>query len=831
MFKTKVSEEKEIIVERLDLAYREINEINPQIVARFGATVKELDLSNNNLEKDLLVLEGFVVLNTLVLDGNKINSHTLFPSLPRVHTLWVNSNQINNLSIFIDKLVDNMPNLRTLSMLKNEACPNYFNGHTLKEYKDYRAYVVSRLKNLQTLDSSPVTDEDHQHATRVYGSLTNLTSMSNTSSTNITKDNSMDHLVEDDPKQKRKQAELDAKQEKIQKRKEREERREKRRINREKKSEKRLQKDLESKQQKKSTKKVDNDDFTDSEEEKDEVKKTETTTTTTPTATENDTPNLPVFSKEQAPISTIPPPQPSRATMEASNLDADDEFNTQESDDYSDLPLYKSPASISTPPPPTTNTVCKRWYLYVSKIYQQRDQISISARNYNKDQFLNKYLKHQESKLVKIQGIELLIMGPCNLSLPGYPRVFFKNLTSFSISVKNDDCANMFLNEIQDVIYVAAPTLKKLFLRSTGYFSLSKGSGIQLFGQTLRNPDLNLSYLHVDIRVHYMKYLFDYVQTTGPDFKLSLGYSFGHDCKDIQDFLPNPTSDYNLQEYSNTLSKIESVWIKVTINLKDRMSKELLMGICPNLQFINITFQSQVLISYLEHFQTVTNLTILNSPIGSDYLLLLSKHQQLKSLKCTIDQNTLHNFNLSIQPTIHQYSSSLKFPNQLTSLEIDFNTYISPLKKNIDESDYDGIRKLFSTDSLPYLENLFLDLRFPEEQFPIIHTLFNPVFQFISDHQNLKNLNIFFNLIFNKEQFYSCLESNDSISELTIHIFKWNNDPTDLVEAVTKNSSIQLFQLGGNNFSYFKKFTDCFYEIKKDSEYTKGYRYPKWVQY
>lgn len=63
-----------------------------------------------------------------MLDNNEVNSHTKFPQMNTLHTLWVNSNQIDNLIIFIDKVAANIPNIKFLSMLKNEACPNFFNG-------------------------------------------------------------------------------------------------------------------------------------------------------------------------------------------------------------------------------------------------------------------------------------------------------------------------------------------------------------------------------------------------------------------------------------------------------------------------------------------------------------------------------------------------------------------------------------------------------------------------------------------------------------------------------------------------------------------------------
>jgi len=161
---------EESVVERLSFAYREVDQINPRIVQKFGHTVKELDLSNNNIQ-DLSPLKGFTKLHILVLDGNKITEHTKFPPLEKLHTLWVNNNNIANLIIFIDKLVENTPNLKFLSMLKNEACPNFFNGRSLKEYNDYRCYVISRLPGLTTLDSTPITNAERAEGDRLYSTI------------------------------------------------------------------------------------------------------------------------------------------------------------------------------------------------------------------------------------------------------------------------------------------------------------------------------------------------------------------------------------------------------------------------------------------------------------------------------------------------------------------------------------------------------------------------------------------------------------------------------------------------------------------------------------
>ena len=58
--------------------------------------------------------------------------------MPKLQILWVNKNNITNLSIFIEKVASSFPDLRYLSMLDNAAAPSYFNGGSKQEYEDYR---------------------------------------------------------------------------------------------------------------------------------------------------------------------------------------------------------------------------------------------------------------------------------------------------------------------------------------------------------------------------------------------------------------------------------------------------------------------------------------------------------------------------------------------------------------------------------------------------------------------------------------------------------------------------------------------------------------------
>eukprot|EP00771_Trimastix_marina_P002902 gnl/Trimastix_PCT/4075.p1 GENE.gnl/Trimastix_PCT/4075~~gnl/Trimastix_PCT/4075.p1 ORF type:complete len:195 (+),score=33.41 gnl/Trimastix_PCT/4075:26-586(+) len=159
---------------RLSLAYRNLDTLTYPVIRKFTKTTKELDLSYNRLSEISLV-SAFEHLTALVLDGNRITSHTNFPTMPHLNTLCVNRNAITNLALFIDKIKVACPNIQYLSMLNNEACPNYFNGGTPKQYHDYRMYVIAHLPTLNMLDSTPISEEEQAEARQAYGSLARAT--------------------------------------------------------------------------------------------------------------------------------------------------------------------------------------------------------------------------------------------------------------------------------------------------------------------------------------------------------------------------------------------------------------------------------------------------------------------------------------------------------------------------------------------------------------------------------------------------------------------------------------------------------------------------------
>jgi hypothetical protein len=129
------------------------------------------DLTENKLD-DLRFLIDFPNLQTLIVDKNQINSNVKIPHLDMLHTLWINHNQITNLSVFIQTLNTHCPQLKYLSMMNNPAAPSFFNGGSYKQYVDYRHYVISQLPRLIMLDDRQVSLEERQEAERIYTPMT-----------------------------------------------------------------------------------------------------------------------------------------------------------------------------------------------------------------------------------------------------------------------------------------------------------------------------------------------------------------------------------------------------------------------------------------------------------------------------------------------------------------------------------------------------------------------------------------------------------------------------------------------------------------------------------
>ncbi|XP_075466461.1 leucine-rich melanocyte differentiation-associated protein isoform X2 [Ascaphus truei] len=141
-------------------------EIPTSLGRKYGHLAKRLDLSFNLL-RSVDGLEGFDCLEELILDNNQLGNHVSFPSLPNLHTLTLNKNQLTELESLLDTLASVAPCLEYLSLLGNQACPNELVSMEKDEddYQRYRYFVLNKLPHLKFLDASKVTRKEREVAT------------------------------------------------------------------------------------------------------------------------------------------------------------------------------------------------------------------------------------------------------------------------------------------------------------------------------------------------------------------------------------------------------------------------------------------------------------------------------------------------------------------------------------------------------------------------------------------------------------------------------------------------------------------------------------------
>lgn len=152
----------------ISLSYQGLYEI-PEDFKKYSKEATSLDLTYN-IFKSLKSLQDFRNLHTLILDHNALDEYIGFPAeFPSIKLLSVNDNKISNLSVFVNRISQDLPNLKFLSMMKNEAAPSYFNGGTKQQNQDYRYYVISHFSKLCNLDGWPIYEEERQEAYQIYG--------------------------------------------------------------------------------------------------------------------------------------------------------------------------------------------------------------------------------------------------------------------------------------------------------------------------------------------------------------------------------------------------------------------------------------------------------------------------------------------------------------------------------------------------------------------------------------------------------------------------------------------------------------------------------------
>jgi len=171
-----ISDDEEEPEDELNLEGQSLESVPAETVAAKGsaAGIRRLDLTSNKLRSlSSLAWNGsatpWPVLEELIVDKNELSGLDGLPSLPKLSTLWLNNNRIEDLEGVLSTLEKQCPNLTYLSMLRNPATPEaYFgeSGSEMEAYGRYRLYVIWRLKklNLQFLDATPVTPEEKKEA-------------------------------------------------------------------------------------------------------------------------------------------------------------------------------------------------------------------------------------------------------------------------------------------------------------------------------------------------------------------------------------------------------------------------------------------------------------------------------------------------------------------------------------------------------------------------------------------------------------------------------------------------------------------------------------------
>ena len=150
----------------LSFAYHSIDQIPMNIVKHsFSSNILKIDLTETGI-KNLENIQHFKQLQTLVLDKNNLIDIKTLPTLSNLNTLWVNNNNIIDLPEFMDIIVNNCPNLKYLSIMRNPCTGGLMDikEPDLEAIRMYRLYVIYRLPQLVILDFSDITDTERKEA-------------------------------------------------------------------------------------------------------------------------------------------------------------------------------------------------------------------------------------------------------------------------------------------------------------------------------------------------------------------------------------------------------------------------------------------------------------------------------------------------------------------------------------------------------------------------------------------------------------------------------------------------------------------------------------------
>ena len=136
----------------------------PSDVLSHMGEIQHFDLSYNNLSS--LNLFGndpsLHKLESLVLDGNYLTEHTLFPFLPGLRFLSLNKNQITDMTVFIEWLKESAPNLEIVSVAHQRRKREVEEDE--RKTKEIRKLWIQEFPRLTLIDSTPVSKEERESA-------------------------------------------------------------------------------------------------------------------------------------------------------------------------------------------------------------------------------------------------------------------------------------------------------------------------------------------------------------------------------------------------------------------------------------------------------------------------------------------------------------------------------------------------------------------------------------------------------------------------------------------------------------------------------------------
>mmetsp|Transcript_21160 Transcript_21160/g.59558 ORF Transcript_21160/g.59558 Transcript_21160/m.59558 type:complete len:235 (+) Transcript_21160:88-792(+) len=153
---------------QLSVIGQDLEEIPAKYGEMYGGKVTRLDMSWNRI-RTLRNLDMFPNLEVLILDNNEITSEQSLPKLKKLHTLWMNKNDIDDVGLLFPKKTTTklLPSLTYLSMLNNPGCPNELTQRDDDDYRRYRYFVLHRIPTLTMLDSAKVSAAERAEAQRV----------------------------------------------------------------------------------------------------------------------------------------------------------------------------------------------------------------------------------------------------------------------------------------------------------------------------------------------------------------------------------------------------------------------------------------------------------------------------------------------------------------------------------------------------------------------------------------------------------------------------------------------------------------------------------------